>query len=745
MDKHITERKKTVGGDFLATMNPQQLAAVTAPDGPVLVLAGAGSGKTRVLTGRAYYLISEAEVTPGSILIVTFTNKAAGELRDRLIHSLGDRTEFPWAGTFHSFCARLLRQYGEGIGIGSEFSIYDTDDTEKLIGAILADNRHYRQQTTTSAIRSYISILKGGGSLSGRSAEHRIAEELLPVYNERLRLSNAVDFDDLLSLPLELFDKKPEVLNRLQKKYDHILIDEFQDTNKIQYDLTRKMAAPQNNLYVVGDDDQSIYGWRGADYRNILGFHEDYPGAKVFSLEQNYRSTQPILDVANDIIKQNNHHTLKKLWTDKDSGEKVTLRSLERSYDEANEVIGEIHQLVTCHGYSWKDCVVLFRTNALSRHFEEVLIEQSIPYSVVGGVRFYDRREVRDLLAYMRVVVNDDDEQAWRRVFKTPPKGIGDVTIRRIEAYAKKQRCGFGTAALENGTIESLKTAAKKRLDSLVKSILEARKSLSAKTLEEQAVLIFQKSGLEEYYGSMDPDESEERLANMVQLIDAARERSRIHPEYTMTDFLGEVSLVADVDEYEDRSDRITLMTLHAAKGLEFPVVFIAGIEEGLLPHRRSTETAADIDEERRLFYVGVTRAKERLYLSYSNTRYIAGMLELQEPSRFLKNIEPSHLRGWTLPVSRKDERRDLENGHESYSLLNSRPYRAGRSKRPEVPTPLIPYKIGDLVEHPDFGTGVVTAKSGAAGDLKVRVAFEGIGSKLLAVKYASLKRISES
>lgn len=714
-----------------------------APDGPVLVLAGAGSGKTRVLTGRAYYLVAERRLNPNAVLVVTFTNKAADELRSRLRAFLGDQSDLPWAGTFHSFCARLLRIHGRILSLSPEYSIYDTADTDQLLGGLLAEHRISRDELPPATIRSWISLLKNGGSLSGKNPFHRFAQELLSTYNERLRNANAVDFDDLLRLPLDLFRSNPEILEIVQHRYDYVLIDEFQDTNRHQYELAKAIAAPQHNLFVVGDDDQSIYGWRGAEYKNVYDFQKDLPGARTYRLERNYRSAQPILDVANDIIAGNRERQEKRLWTEQADGEKVVLRQVSRAIDEVHEVVGEIHHLRRTKGYSWKDFAVLFRVNALSRAFEEIMISQAIPYAIVGGTRFYERKEIRDLLAHLRVLVNPDDEQAWRRVIRTPPKGIGDVTIKQVENDASRMGCSIGRVILSESARAGMTKAVQAKLLPLADIHETLAKNIAGQNVVRAVEAVLAESGLIEHYSQVDSEEAEDRIANLGQMVEAARDRTLLHPELSLADFLAEIALVSDIDDYDETPDRVTLMTMHAAKGLEYPVVFIVGVEENLLPHQRSQGSTREIEEERRLLYVGVTRARERLYLTYSQMRYLNGIMDFQEPSRFLRDIHPEHVRGWSLPGKRVEY-----HDEECYEDMRSDVEPAAR---PRVRTTLqnserslIPYKIGDLVQHPEFGIGVVTAKSGDVGDLKIRVAFEGIGSKLLAVKYAPLKKLSE-
>jgi DNA helicase-2/ATP-dependent DNA helicase PcrA len=727
---------------FLKGLNSQQRSAVIAEDGPVLVLAGAGSGKTRVLTGRAFYLIAERKVHPTAIAVMTFTNKAAGELQKRLAEMLGARDSIPWAGTFHGFCARLLRQWGEAIGLPKEYSIYDSADSERVVVELLSERKFVREEIAPSTIRNWISLIKSGGKLSGRNRFHKLAEDLVEEYDRHLRAAGAVDFDDLLLLPLELFRERPDILDKLQHRYDHILIDEFQDTNRIQYNLARAIALPQNNIYAVGDDDQSIYGWRGADLRNLTDFEKDFSGGKTFNLEQNYRSTQEILNVANDVISAKKKHRLKQLWTDKQGGEQVVFCQHTRAADEANEVVGEMDQLVRQHGYTWNSFAVLLRTNSLSRYFEEVLINQSIPYTIVGGTKFYDRKEIKDLVAFLRVLSNPGDEQAWKRILKTPPKGIGNVTIIKITERCRQTGLSFGEVIEDAELLTEAGPAARNRLEKLAQVISDTRERTRNLSISELVADVLNISVLKEYYNEKLPDEAEDRIANLDQFVEAAREREAARPEYGLVDFLSEIALVSDIDDYQETIERVTLMTMHAAKGLEFPVVFVVALEDNLLPHSRSSDSVDEIDEERRLFYVAITRAKERLYLSASETRSLNGQLMFQEPSRFLRDIEPAKLKGWTLPTQTRSMMFEAEDEKEQTPReYYQHQYRKATSKSDDS-TAMIPYKIGDIVEHSDFGIGVVTAKSGTIGDMKVRVAFEGVGSKLLALKYATLRKL---
>jgi DNA helicase II / ATP-dependent DNA helicase PcrA len=725
---------------FLAGLNTEQRAAVTAPHGPVLVFAGAGSGKTRVLTGRAFFLLAQEHVHPQAVAIVTFTNKAAEELQNRLRNYVGSTADVPWAGTFHAFCARLLRVHGEAIGFKRDFSIYDTEDSERVFAECLAARGVSRDQVTPAQLRSWISCVKNGGALSGRHPFHRTALDILPEYNERLRAAQAVDFDDLLRLPLELFAARRDVLEVVQRKYDHVLVDEFQDTNRHQYNLAKQLAAPQNNLFVVGDDDQSIYGWRGADYRNVFEFQRDLPNVQVFRLQQNYRSTQPILDVANDVIAVNREREEKNLWTELQQGEKVVLKQSVHAADEAHEMIAEIEHLQRAKGYSWKDFAILYRTNALSRSFEDMLINRRIPYTVIGGIRYYERKEVKDLLAYLRLMINAQDDQAWKRVLRTPPKGIGETTLRKLEERARSARTSVSAVIERIQDCDDISGAARKRLTEVFQRIGALRSEIGDMGLTETVERVLKVSELADHYGAIDADHGDERVANLEQLVEAAHEREEDDPGCELRDFLGEIALMSDIDDYDGTPDRVSLMTLHAAKGLEFPVVFIIAVEENVLPHSRSQSSPSELEEERRLFYVGITRARERLFLSYAQARHVNGTLDVQEPSRFLRDISPDHVQGWSLP-GRIGERTRVVEADWGDTFAPTRTTRQSRRCVPLASNSVVPFHIGDVVEHPDFGIGVVTAKSGGAEDMKIRVAFEGMGSKLLAVKFAPLTK----
>ena len=726
-------------------LNEEQQRAATAPLGPVLVLAGAGTGKTRALIARVAYLIEEAGAVPESILIVTFTNKAADKLRERLMEMLGQTQTLPWAGTFHSFCARLLRQEGHLLGFQQDFTIYDTDDSKRLLAEILREKGIPREELPPVLLQNWISAWKNGrqDSPPKRDSRRRLLPELLKLYQTNLRQSQSMDFDDLLLYPVELFRAAPKVLSRIQEKYRHILIDEYQDTNRPQYELASMLASKHCSLFAVGDDDQSIYQWRGADLRNILEFEQDYPDAVVCRLEQNYRSTEAILRVANDVIVRNRARKPKEIWTALKGGEKAVLRPCRTDLDEAREVVGEIFHRARRLKIPWKSFAVLYRTNAQSRPFEEILISQTIPYSLVGAIRFYDRKEIKDALSYLRVIINPADELSLRRAFSVPTRGIGLKSIQRLDEAAREWKCTLAEAMARVDEIPKMTAITKIRLKAMHDLLCSCREKTEKLPLPRLISEVIIESGLRPRLEEEGTDEARNRLENLEQLVAAAQQRCRSNPAMTLGDFLQEVALIADVDDWQDKDDTVTLMTLHAAKGLEFPTVFIVGLEEGLFPHERSSASEADIEEERRLFYVGVTRARENLYLTYAGQRWQGGSISKSEPSRFLREIHPENLQGWTLPKDKKDTEPPWWSDDERGVMpVRSRGRTTDRRKtRLPVETSLL-YRIGDWVEHPKFGRGVVTAKSGDLSNLKLRVAFEGIGSKLLAVKFASLKKI---
>ncbi|HEY74955.1 MAG TPA: UvrD-helicase domain-containing protein [Thermoflexia bacterium] len=704
--------------DLLADLNPQQRAAVTASDGPVLVLAGPGSGKTRVLTHRVAWLVLERAVPPHRIVAVTFTNKAAREMRHRLEDLLGHgRTSVLTLGTFHALCARILRREGPTIGIPRDYVIFDADDQRAVVRQVLRDlnidDKQYRPPAVHAAISRAKNELIPPEAYRPDTYFGEIVRRVYEQYQQRLRASNGLDFDDLLMETVRLFREHPEVLARYQERYLHILVDEFQDTNMAQYVLLRQLAARHRNLYVVADEDQSIYRWRGADYRNIARLREDYPDLATYLLEQNYRSTQTILDVAHAVIRHNPGRTEKRLFTRRGRGVKVVVHEAYDPEDEAQFVVDTIAELVLRGEARPGDCAVMYRTNAQSRALEDAFIRAGLPYRLVGATRFYARREIKDLIAFLRVVHNPADSASLNRIVSVPPRGIGKRTVLALEEAARVQGAplwwAVEAAATGSGEvpIAGRARAAVSAFHRMVQGWIEARGSLTVLQLMDRVIA---ETGYEAYLRD-GTEEGEDRWNNVQELRSVAAE----YADLSLSDFLADVALVSDVDNLPEEVDAPTLLTLHSAKGLEFPVVFITGLEEGLLPHSRSWEDPESLAEERRLLYVGITRAKDRLYLTYAFRRARYGAYEPNVPSRFLEEI-PSHLIEGVRVRTRPAEREiSLE----------------------VVPTAAVPrFTAGDRVVHRVFGEGIVLESRPDGDDEQVTVAFEEVGLKRVMGSY---------
>ncbi len=625
--------------DLLTDLNAEQKEAVLATDGPVLVLAGAGSGKTKTLTHRLAYLMREKKVSPFSILAVTFTNKAAQEMGGRVSHLLsrsdvhGEQplVRLPWLGTFHSVGVRMLRKDGHHVGLDPNFTIYDSDDQLRLIRSICSELALSTKQYSPQAIKSYISGAKNE-LLTAKEYERfahgyfqTIVSQVYHRYERALKDAQAVDFDDLLVLPVRLLTDHPEILEKYQELWRYIMIDEYQDTNKAQYEFVRLLAAKYRNVFVVGDDSQSIYGWRGANFRNILDFEKDYPDAQVIKLERNYRSTQVILDASNAVIERNTQKIAKTLWTDKESGALITVYQAEDGRDEAEFIAMELISLQK-QGYKLGDVAILYRTNAQSRSLEEMCLHYAIPYRLVGSVRFYERKEVKDVLAYLRFVVNPKDGVSFERMLSSMPRGLGEKSIEALKRVVVQGE----------GMMESLPPRITKAYQPLEEKIEQWRRAVEQIPVPDLIDRVVKESGYKRFLLDGTP-EGEMRFQNVKELKSVASLTD------DLTTFLAEVALVSDVDSYNPSEDAITLMTLHSAKGLEFPVVFMVGMEEGLFPNLRSAMDLSELEEERRLCYVGITRAKEKLYCLHAATRLLYGAMQSNLPSRFIHEI-PDHL-----------------------------------------------------------------------------------------------------
>ncbi len=715
--------------DLIDSLNPPQREAVIHPSGPLLILAGAGSGKTRVLVHRIAHLIRERGVAPQRILAVTFTNKAAHEMRERIDALLGSRVARPiWIGTFHAACSRILRADGEAIGVPAAFAIYDQEDQRKVIRDALHELGFDERRYPPPLIHSMIGRAKDEALDVARYAARatsfmeEAAVRIWQVYQRVLRARGALDFDDLLLETLRLFDEHPDVLHRYQERFAHILVDEYQDTNHAQYLLVRALAGRHRNVTVVGDDDQSIYKFRGADTRNILEFERDYPDATVVTLEQNYRSTKTILAAAHAVIQHNPHRHPKQLWTSNADGVPVTIYEALDGTDEARFVTVEI-QKRTAAGARLREIAVLYRTNAQSRLPEEECLKAGIPYQVVGSVRFYERKEIKDILAYLRLTVNAGDQASLSRALATPRRGIGDVTLQRLAAHAEEAGCTILDAMRRPQVLESLPRPAARSIEEftgIITTLTEAAATRPASEVIAQALVA---TG----YQTMLQDEATEealgRIENLRELVTVAQEVEESTGEPGVAAFLQHLALVADVDTYRGDADCVTLMTLHSAKGLEFPVVFVTGLEEGLCPHIRALDEEGGLDEERRLCYVGFTRAKAELLLTHARTRSIFGSPSVAVPSRFLEEI-PQALTASVVARPAWAEG----------TAAAGRGSRVGALRRP-VQT----FAVGARVRHAKFGEGQVLEVEGEGEAAILTVRFAG-AVKRLALSYAPLE-----
>ena len=726
--------------DLLAQLNPMQQLAVKHGTGPLLLLAGAGSGKTRALTHRIAWLVRQHGVDPWHILAVTFTNKAAGEMKERLEELLGDSPGL-WVSTFHSTCVRILRQEIEALGFDRNFTIYDDQDQERLLKVLLQELGLDEKKLKPRAVAAAIDRAKNKGLWPEQLVDHDDRSEqvarIYTLYQERLQQANALDFGDLLMQTVRLFEQHPDVLDKYRQRFHYILVDEFQDTNQVQYRLIHLLASGHGNLCVVGDDDQSIYRWRGAEVGNILGFERDYPGCETIRLEQNYRSTKTILDAAGAVVAHNAGRKAKKLWTENLDGDPVSLEVLPDDLEEARFLAGEIARLQR-QGRHLRDIAVFYRTNAQSRVIEEALRKERIPYVMFGGLKFYLRLEIKDILAYLRIISNPADSISARRIINVPPRGIGAVTVNKIAGF-EHDAGGFLPAcrmALERGALTGAAAGKVRAFVELIEAFVQRAKQtpypqLTAELIEETS------------YGPQlraeKTEEARNRLDNLQQLLAGMEEH--LASEGTLQDYLEEVALITDLDSYDQSLDRVALMTLHAAKGLEFPIVFIAGMEEDIFPHNRSGSGLVELEEERRLCYVGMTRAMEKLYLTHARRRRIYGDFKFNPPSRFLGEI-PSALIGRETPDGlRKSSSHNLASLFDlpEPDFSEEEPFFDDQEVR-MVPDAEEGLRIGLQVRHIKFGVGTVRRIDGQGDNQKVTVYFHRFGPKKLLVKFAGLE-----
>ena len=784
--KHMYEKEVIMS--IYDTLNEEQKKGVFTTEGPVLILAGAGSGKTRVLTHRIAYLIEEEEVNPYHIMAITFTNKAAGEMRERVDNMVGYGSESVWVATFHSTCVRILRRYIDRLGYDTNFTIYDADDQKTLMKDICKrlqiDTKTHKEKSFLAAISSAKDELIDPIEFENRAAGNyikRIQAQVYAEYQRELRLNNALDFDDLIFKTVELFKLDKDVLNSYQERFRYIMVDEYQDTNTAQFELIRLLASKYKNLCVVGDDDQSIYKFRGANIYNILNFEKHFPEATVIKLEQNYRSTQNILDAANGVIANNIGRKDKALWTANGRGEKICFEHLESDYEEADYVARDIASKVRRGDYTYKDSAILYRTNAQSRLFEERFVNANIPYKIVGGVNFYSRKEIKDLLAYLKTIDNARDDLAVKRIINVPKRGIGATTITKVSNYAIEEEMSFYSALRMAGDIPGLGKAAER-----IRPFVMFIQSMRAKLDNGYSLLKLMEEIIEttEYVKELeveDTEEAEARIENINELISkiADYEEGAEHP--TLSGFLEEVALVADIDSFDENSDYVVMMTLHSAKGLEFPNVYLVGMEDGLFPSIMSImsdDSSNELEEERRLAYVGITRAKERLTITAARARRMRGEMQFNRISRFVKEI-PNHLIGGTIYEPKSAEtpveddayqkaRKAFRSSATSYSAYGANvessynqsyqgsTFGASKSKVP-VYTPVsnqhsfasantqgntLDYVVGDRVRHIKFGDGEVMAIVEGGRDYEVTVDFDKVGTKKMFASFAKLKKL---
>ena len=734
-------------------LNPEQKEAVLHYEGPLLILAGAGSGKTRVLTHRVAWLIEEKQVNPWNIMAITFTNKAAGEMRDRVEAMLGGALGGVWVATFHSTCVRILRRYIDRIGFGTNFTIYDGDDQKTIIKEICKrfqiDTKLYRERFFMAAISAAKDELLSpddyAKQVHGDARKQKVAE-VYREYQKQLRASNALDFDDLIFKTVELFQKDVEVLEQYQDRFRFIMVDEYQDTNTAQFKLVSLLAAKYRNLCVVGDDDQSIYRFRGANIQNILSFEEIYPDAKVIRLEQNYRSTQNILTAANEVICHNEGRKEKKLWTANGDGDKVRFRQFLNGFEEAEYVAGMISRKVGAGKWKYGDCAVLYRTNAQSRMFEEKFLFANVPYKIVGGINFYGRKEIKDVLAYLKTIANGQDDLAVRRIINVPKRGIGATTINRVQEYANKEDMSFYDALRIASTIPGVgKSVAK--LDGFVQMIQILRSKQPYYSIKELIEDVLEQVGYRKELMAEGTEEALDRLANIDELLNKAASYSENAENPSLGGFLEEVALVADIDNLKEDADHVVMMTLHSAKGLEFPVVFMVGMEDGMFPSYMSisSEDPADLEEERRLCYVGITRAKETLILTGARQRMVRGEVHYNRVSRFIEDIPKEVLaeNETTNAQPKEKKERPETKAHAAYRQMRET-FKTKAFAQPQVEVKKeggLGYGVGDRVRHIKFGVGSVTDIREGGRDYEVTVNFDRVGVKKMFASFAKLTK----
>lgn len=735
---------------ILNGLNPEQKEAVKATDGPLLIMAGAGSGKTRVLTQRIAYLMVEKGVNPYNILAITFTNKAAKEMRQRIAAVLGGASEDIWISTFHSMCVRILRKDIDRIGYNRNFTILDTTDQQSVIKGILKDRnidpKKYDPRAILASISSSKNELVTPEEFAKTAGDYfsQIVSDVYTEYQRRLRKNQALDFDDLIMQTIHLFQRVPEVLEYYQRKFQYIHVDEYQDTNRSQYMLVKLLASRFRNLCVVGDSDQSIYAWRGADISNILSFEKDYPNAKVVMLEQNYRSTKRILQAANQVIANNSGRKDKNLWTENEDGNMIYYYRADSEQGEAQFVIGKIQELRRTSSIPLSDIAILYRTNAQSRVMEEMLLKSNIEYSIVGGIKFYDRKEIKDTLAYLRLIANPDDDISFQRVINVPKRGIGSSSVDKIANFAAMHDMSMYQAleAVELIGLSPKITKAASEFRDLIQNYTRMQEYLSVTELVEEVI---DKSGYVDMLKAEKSIEAQSRLENIEEFMSVSKNFEEANEDKSLIAFLTDLALVADIDKLDEdgqQTDSVVLMTLHSAKGLEFPVVFLIGLEEGVFPHSRSLMEETEMEEERRLAYVGITRAEKQLYLTNAQMRTLFGRTNMNPPSRFVKEIPEDLLEGIN-PVSNRQSMSPTQSGSRS-SYSQQQPTRKAVIRPATIATggEGIGWSVGDKAVHGKWGTGTVVSVKGEGDSKELDIAFPSpVGIKRLLAKFAPIQK----
>mgnify|MGYP000882448020 FL=1 len=727
------------------TLNDRQCEAVKHTEGPLLITAGAGSGKTKVLTCRIAHLL-ELGVAPYRILAITFTNKAAKEMKERVTNLVGAQADSIWLSTFHSFCAKLLRFEVDGFnGYTRNFTIYDSSDQLVLVKDCLKklnlDDKQFMPRSVLGTISSAKNVLMDAKAFAAQASdfyEQKVAD-VYALYQEKLRENNAVDFDDLLFLAVRLLQEKEEVREKYQSRFQYILVDEYQDTNHAQYALTKILAARWRNICVVGDADQSIYAWRGADIRNIIDFTRDYPDAASIKLEQNYRSTKTILHAANAVIDNNESRPKKTLWTENPAGNKIIHYQAQTEHDEADYIAGVIYNRHEISHEPYGDMAILFRTNAQSRVLEEKLMRYAIPYTMVGGTKFYDRKEIKDVLAYLRLLYNPEDSLSLTRIINVPKRNIGATTMEHVAAYAEEQGISLFEALSSTDEIPVTKRA-RTSLENFAAMIFDLLNDIEGKDVLSLIETVIKQTG----YGDMldkeaehDP-QGESRKENVGEFLSVAKDYMDSNPDGNLQDFLENVALVSDVDDFESSDSKVTLMTLHAAKGLEFPVVFLTGLDEGLFPHSRTLLDPAQVEEERRLAYVGITRAERQLYVTNATTRTMYGRISAYMPSRFLAEIPPQLMEDYHRKSAMPQSRTTAVPGKQRVSIL-TKPVASSLPKKHAVTDT---FAKGDKVRHKIWGIGTVLDVIGEGTNMQMKIQFPTKGVRQVVVKYAPLEKI---